>query len=359
MPKTEVISSSYSKLLKDLKSILVQRLKRIEEERVKAYWRTGELISKYLLGNKARAGYGDNLFERLSEDLEIGQRTLERSVQFYREFPIPSARTELGWLHYRILITVQEKEERLVLENRAVKENWSARQLQEHIRLERLEDLEVEGAGAPAKKLKVRRGRLYTYRLIKPEIINSANAGLLVDCGFYFWKDLSLIGISEPAKGDVVESVSAGGGSSYGGKTEDSYSFKYSEAKRKQLYTYKALVERVVDADTAWVHIDLGFNSWSRQKIRFRGIDAPEISTQKGKRAKEFVEAALSKVSFIIIKSTSRDKYGRPLSDIFYLPAGRQVSSGLIEREDGPQEVLEKGPFLNQELLDKGLAVLV
>ena len=104
----------------------------------------------------------------------------------------------------------------------------------------------------------------------------------------------------------------------------------------------------MTDADTIWVHIDLGFYSHTRQKLRFRGIDAPEISTKKGQKAKEFVEATLSKVSFIIIRSTSLDKYGRPLTDIFYL-----------EGESDPQKVLEAGIFLNQELLDKGLACLI
>ena len=339
--KTLTTEKFYTKLLKELKSILLQSLKRVEQERVRAYWQTGRIISDYLLEGKQ---YGDGLFERLSEDLEIDKRTLEKSVRLYQVFPIANTCPRLGWSHYRLLITVQEKEKRLDLENRAFKEKWSARELQEQIRLEGLRNKEIEKVNAPAKKLKLVRGRLYTYRLIKPatvslagrpNIINTVNAGLLVDCGFYFWRNLLLKGVHQPQEGDAVESV----------KTGAHYSFKISDAKRKHLYTYKALVERVVDADTIWVHIDLGFNSWSRQKVRFRGIDAPEISTKKGQEAKEFVEAQLSKVSFIIIRSTSRDKYGRPLSDIFYL-----------EGESDPQAVLKNGTFLNQELLDRGLA---
>jgi len=104
-------------------------------------------------------------------------------------------------------------------------------------------------------------------------------------------------------------------------------------------------VERITDADTIWVHIDLGFKSWSRQKIRFRGIDAPEVSTKKGQKAKEFVEAALSQAPFVVIKTYYPDKYGRYLSDIFYM-----------QNEDEPQNVLKQGIFLNQQLLDLGLA---
>jgi endonuclease YncB( thermonuclease family) len=48
---------------------------------------------------------------------------------------------------------------------------------------------------------------------------------------------------------------------------------------------------------------------------------------------------------FIIIKSHGRDKYGRYLADIFYLKG-----------EKDPQAVLNKGIFLNQQLLDENLA---
>ena len=47
----------------------------------------------------------------------------------------------------------------------------------------------------------------------------------------------------------------------------------------------------------------------------------------------------------IVIRTHSTDKYDRYLADIFYLPG-----------EGEPQAVAEKGVFLNQELLDEGLA---
>ncbi|MFH1655786.1 MAG: DUF1016 N-terminal domain-containing protein [Candidatus Omnitrophota bacterium] len=329
--------SSYLKLLNQLKSILIEGLKAIEEQRVKTYWRTGELISKYLLVEKAHAEYGIRLFERLSADLRIAQRTLEQSVKFYRTFPIPHARAELGWTHYRLLLSVEDKVKRNYFERQTIKHNWDSRRLQEAIRLERLKDLEVEDAEPTPTKLKFVRGRLYAYRLIKPDNINPEKSDLLLDCGFSFWRDISLKGVPNPQEGQIVKSV----------KTEQGYRLKPSDATRKQIYTYKSLVERVTDADTIWVHIDLGFSSWSRQKIRFRGIDAPELSTEKGRRAKEFVEATLAQVSFVIIKTHSPDKYDRYLTDVFYLIG-----------ETDPQKVLQESIYLNQQLLDLGLATL-
>jgi len=334
MPTKITTDTPYQKLLSNLKNILIQGLRIIEEQRVKTYWQTGELISEHLLENRQ---HGDGLFIRLSEDLGIGQRNLERSVQFYREFPNASSMTQLDWTHYIVLLGVQEKSERLFLEKRAITQDWTVKQLKEAIRIKRLkqEKSEEEGNGTAPPELRLVRGRLFNYKLIKSDYLNLGQSELLVDCGFSFWKDLTLLGISDPGEGDIVESK----------KSNNHYSFTYSSAKKNQLYTYKAFVERVVDADTIWAQIDLGFYSHTRQKLRLRGIDAPELSTQKGLRAKEFVEATLSEVPFIIIKSRSLDKYGRPLSDIFYL-----------EGEDNPQVVLEQGVFLNQELLDRGLA---
>ncbi len=332
MKTAQVPAKSYPKLLNQLKSILIEGLRVIEEQRVKTYWQTGELISKYLLKSKQ---HGDGLFMKLSQDLGIHERTLYRSSRFYEAYPNLTALSNLGWTHYLALLTIDDKNKRNSFQRRAIKHKWDSRRLQEAIRIERLKDLEVEDAGAAAPKLSFTRGRLYAYRLIKPDNINPEKSDLLLDLGFSFWRDISLKGIANPEEKDIVESI----------KTEEGYKLKSSVITRKYIYTYKALVERVTDADTIWVHIDLGFSSWARQKIRFRAIDAPELSSQKGQKAKEFVEATLSQAPFVIIKTHSPDKYGRYLSDVFYL-------SG----EDDPQVVLEQGIFLNQQLLDLGLA---
>ncbi|MBI2950719.1 thermonuclease family protein, partial [bacterium] len=108
----------------------------------------------------------------------------------------------------------------------------------------------------------------------------------------------------------------------------------------------RAVVEEVVDGDTLWTRVDCGFRAWTRQKLRLRGIDAPELSTVAGQRARDFVAKALAEVPFVVRTTTKPDKYDRYLSDVFYLPG-----------ENDPQNVLNKGLFLNQQLLDRGLAV--
>lgn len=68
-----------------------------------------------------------------------------------------------------------------------------------------------------------------------------------------------------------------------------------------------------------------------------------------GRRVKRFVEKILNLCPFIIVKTykDQNDKYDRYLVDIFYSPG-----------ENDSQVVASKGKFLNQELLDAGLAGL-
>ncbi len=55
----------------------------------------------------------------------------------------------------------------------------------------------------------------------------------------------------------------------------------------------------LIDGDTVWLDIDCGFRVWTRQKVRLRGIDAPELPTAEGQRAKDFVVRALSELPFV------------------------------------------------------------
>jgi len=120
------------------------------------------------------------------------------------------------------------------------------------------------------------------------------------------------------------------------------------------LHIYKAVVERVVDGDTLLVRIDLGFEVWVNQRIRFRGINTAELikngvktgkAPDRADQAKSFVEGRLKGIEFIVIKTYKTDMYGRYVADLFYHPT--------IQKKE---EVYEKGFFLNLELLTEGLA---
>lgn len=126
-----------------------------------------------------------------------------------------------------------------------------------------------------------------------------------------------------------------------------------TKLKRDQtpLYTYKAQVERVIDGDTLLVKIDLGFHTFSEQRLRLRGINAKELTSknpaakQRALAAKEFVTKRLEGLDFIVLKSYKTDKYGRFVADVFYHHTHKDRTL-----------VAQKGHFLNQDLISQGLA---
>lgn len=82
------------------------------------------------------------------------------------------------------------------------------------------------------------------------------------------------------------------------------------------MFTYNAKVVRVVDGDTIDVEIDLGFDIWHKTRLRLTGIDTPEVNTEIGRKARDYVKAALEG-QMVVITTTKPDKYGRYLAEIF------------------------------------------
>ncbi len=309
---------NYSQLLRRIRFEIDSGRKKIEYTRALTYWKVGKIINKDILKNAKRAGYGEYMHARLGKDLGISERIINRAVQFHREYPIPSPATELSWSHYTELLSVSNQIQRRQLQKRAITKGLSRSALRNEIAKSNREkssrkvrkSAPESYKSTPMIKLKANKGSLYTYQVIQPMTVTPAKGKVLIDCGFNVWTQIK----------------------------RGAYTKRTLVKTRKEMtFTYKAYVEKVIDGDTLWVTIDLGFNMWTRQKLRFRGIDAPEIDTPEGKRTKRFVQRAFKGLEYIIICSSKSDKYDRYLADVFY----------------GNKEI-----FLNQELLNKGLATV-
>lgn len=110
----------------------------MENQKTKTYWNIGKHIHEHMLNYSGRADYGDYLFKRIVEELEIGKRTLYRAVQFYKTYPeIVSGRTQLNWSHLRILISVDDDEKRNEYKERVLNENLNATELEELVKREK------------------------------------------------------------------------------------------------------------------------------------------------------------------------------------------------------------------------------
>jgi micrococcal nuclease len=84
------------------------------------------------------------------------------------------------------------------------------------------------------------------------------------------------------------------------------------------MYEYKAKIERVVDADTIDVSVDLGFDVWTRQRVRVAGLNAAEKNTEAGKKAIEYAKSVLKHNMEVTLRShqDKREKFGRYLAEI-------------------------------------------
>lgn len=378
MPKS-LKKSSYQSVLSDIEELCLNARKALGL----MYWKVGQRIVKAEQEGEEKAPYGKQLIKHLSRDLTakfgsgFSESHLEKMRRFYLENRISLPAEKLPLSHQIEALSIKDPKRRKMLLEKAMRKNLTRRQFRELLRKEKI-SLEPQLSNIPAPKepakLPVTRSRLYTYQVLEPTYIHPIEEYLTIDLGFNFLIQEE-IGL-KLKQGEIIESIKTNTEKSFlnaNGRRlhADSrrlsvrknlrvsaldsresalniYSFKRSDATKKELYTYKALVERVVDADTIYLNIDLGFNSWYREKVRLRGIDCPEIDTKEGQEVKRFVEAKLKEVEFIVVKTYKEDKYERYLADIFYQA-----------KQENLEIVLEEGSFLNQELLDKGLASIV
>ena len=104
------------------------------------------------------------------------------------------------------------------------------------------------------------------------------------------------------------------------------------------MYTYNALVTRVVDGDTLHLSVDLGFRITTHIIGRVYGIDTPETygvkkdseEYAKGKAATEFVEQWLAQSNNeVTIRTHKTGKYGRWLVEV--LRGDESLSETLLE----------------------------
>ncbi len=380
MSDTKLAGSVYRKLVSDISTLYENARKAL----IEAYWNIGKRIVEVEQQGSVKAAYGSRLLQQLSEDLtrELGSGFSESQLAEMRRFylahkKIPPA-GKLGWTHHVELLRVADDKKRKVLEARAIEKSLKRDELRELVRQELVRERvatnlaqrdtghdprEAErGTGDVARGPELLvpvKGTLYTYRILDPRTVQPKEEGLLLlDLGFSCYRDLDAVTSRTFKPYDIVGSVKDKNGnySIHAPRTTIHEGPNVSRAPvalgSDSLYTYKATVEKVVDGDTLRVVVDLGFNTRTRQYLRLRGIDCPEIDTPEGKLAADFVKKALTwslpvrqagvargTCPGIVITSSRSDKYDRYLADIYFTdPQGREVC-------------------LNNSLLEAGLAV--
>ncbi len=216
-----------------------------------------------------------------------------------------------------------------------ISENWNSSKLRDHLAFKReIDSLEDK----PIFQLPCTRGKLNTFFVTKSNKALVAKGPLAVDLGFRLQDLLPTRNSALSEKSIVLVEYDAQG----------QVNVKESDALKDELFTYQAVVEKVVDGDTLIVSFAFHPTQVISQKLRLKGIDCPEMDTEEGKKAKRFVEARLKNCDYVIVKTYKdrTDKYDRYLADVFY--QSDEVDSHVMA---------QYGVYLNQELLNERLAV--
>ncbi len=296
---------------KELDALIARIESRFEHKKKLAFWDMGKDIKAHLKKKHRRSDYGTYMVQKMSARLKISRTSIYLSVRFYEEYPkIVQAPVQLTWTHYTELLTIPDLEARNRFEEQAISDHLSSRDLAKLIRSEKTHALP-----APPT-LSIERTAPFVY------VAETVLGQTMVDLGFTLSAN-----ITAPSPITLEQHPHIHLGST-------------------PHYTYKAVVLAIVDGDTFWAVLDLGFNMFSTQKLRLRGIDAPELNTPEGLNAKEYLQTQLSGCAFVAIKTYWRDKFNRYLADVLY-----------DKDEPDLTTLVANGKFLNQELLDKGLAV--
>ena len=138
------ISSVDATLLADARSIIdtarSNAVRSVDFNRVMMYWNLGRRIFEEEQQGKDRADYGTYLVRNLAVALEpeygsgFSYRQLAFSRQFYRAYPIVNAlRSQLNWTQYRLLIQIEDLQEREYYELESVNNCWTARETERQI----------------------------------------------------------------------------------------------------------------------------------------------------------------------------------------------------------------------------------
>ena len=106
------------------------------------------------------------------------------------------------------------------------------------------------------------------------------------------------------------------------------------------MYEYKVKITRVIDGDTVDAEVDLGFDTFIKDRIRLMGLDTPESRTRNKKEkalglaAKAYLKELLKENKGDIILRTSKEgkgKFGRILGTLLIYDGKTNVNQMLID----------------------------
>ena len=141
----EVQAQSYSELIANIGQTLEEgrnaALRAVNTSLVATNWRIGQHIVEFEQHGKERAAYGDNLLNRLSQDLTLAygkgfsRSNVAQIRQFYLRFPkIQTLSGQLSWSHYTEILKAEDDLAIQFYAKQCEREGWSVRELKRQMK---------------------------------------------------------------------------------------------------------------------------------------------------------------------------------------------------------------------------------
>lgn len=90
-------------------------------------------------------------------------------------------------------------------------------------------------------------------------------------------------------------------------------------------------IVEVHDGDTIYMHINVGFDITIFGRCRVYGINAPELKTDAGKKAKEYAQALLPVGTKVKVLSHDWDKFGGRFDGTITLPNDWDFATLMVQ----------------------------
>ncbi len=113
------------------------------------------------------------------------------------------------------------------------------------------------------------------------------------------------------------------------------YEFDTHPAPYPSDFWRRAWVQRVVDGDTYYLRVDLGFHDALTIPLRLSGVNAPEVSTVEGRTARDRVRTLLEGQPVLIQTRKDTQSFARWVGAVRFYEAGMWINLATRLLEQG------------------------
>jgi endonuclease YncB( thermonuclease family) len=302
-------------------STVLQAERRHIHERADSHYRMGVRIAAILDPMEQDGRYGRRLIPELCKQLKqkYPEAPGTRVIQYMRKFPRvyrpDQIHPELSWSHYCVLLSIEDDQLRRTIEQQAIDEKLTRSALRQLASM-----VSQNRSSRQPFPLTPRAGRINVARIV----FTGASDSPVLDVGF---------GVEVSPSGAALRKLKQLPPGAFVQRTSDNR-FHPITCEPGERYCYRGTPVDIIDGDTVKFRLTLTPDISIVERLRLRGIDAMEIDTKEGQRAKRALQRMLKDQTQLTVYTYHHDRYGRYIADL----------------------ITKDGTYINRQLVEKGHA---